>query len=367
MMLVNCGSDTKQAPNPVVPPQTNSFAFIQEIPGQGYLFTPMLGTFTISGTNVQFSATAIKDPGTGQVVSAEFGSLILSNDGSKAAFEVYGGMGDVSNNQWDVFVANSNGTGLVQVTNDSYADELPQFSPNGSKVIFVSFRPGPNEYEQGQIVARNVDGSGEQVLPMPAGAEETWTPTYSPDGSKIAFSAWGYDGNDNEFAGIFVMNADGTNPHMLTNPMSPECYCWDEAPSYTSDGSKIVFAREDETSQTTEDVYIMNSDGSNVTKLTDGVGINSDPLVLKLTGTGDKILISSNRANPSSYNDFDIYSMNTDGTGLARLTNNSIFDGFCQEWFEWGDIAARHRQPMQRHVPHYLYQKHYPGHVPLRW
>ncbi len=365
--LIACSSSSKKV---VVQPQTSAFAFVQEAAGQSYMFTPMLGKYVTTGSSTVFTATSVMDPSTNQPVTAEFWSIVLSADGKKATFDLAGGL-DGNSGQWDIWVANSDGTGNpVQVTNDSYDDAMPQFSPDGTKVVFTSYRPLLDGYDHYQIVIRNADGTGEQVLPMPPSADQTWAPTYSPDGTKIAVEAWGYD--TSYFDGIFIMNADGSNAQMLTNPSSTGCDCLDETPAFTADGSKITFSRDtyDPSADTeTEDIYIMNADGTGVTKLTDGVGINSDPLAFTIPGVGERILFSANRDNltVTGSGGFDLYSMKTDGTGLTRLTVNSLFDAFSAEWYESGGAAAAARRA-RRFTPNYHPRNeiHNPAHK-MRW
>src|SRR5205823_13331562 len=135
---------------------------------------------------------------------------------------------------------------------------------------------------------------------------------------------------------IFVMNTDGSNPVMLTNPYGT-CDCYDEDPMFTADGAKIVYSRDDWTNSTeVEDIFIMNADGTGVTKLTDSKGINFDPMV-----KGNKIFFSSNRDSLNAgANGYELYVMNLDGTGLTRLTNNTTYDAFSGEWYESGGSGS---------------------------
>jgi TolB protein len=285
-----------------------------------------------------FTATEVKDPDTGEVVNAHMWSIILSAKGDGVVFDLWGGTVDHPSEQWDIWVGNADGTGLAQVTNDSYEDLMPQFSPDGTKVVFNSYRGCDGNCAE-QIIIRNVDGSGEQVLPLPVGTENTWAPTFSPDGTKIAVEIWGYNETLGEFDGIFTMNTDGTNQQMITNPWA-EADVWDEMPSFTKDGSKIVFNRVDYSSESrVENVFIMNADGSNVTMLTDNKGYNLDPLIL-----GDMILLNSNRDETASGNSgYEIYRMNLDGSNLTRLTSNALFEGFCiDRYVSEGESAAQH-------------------------
>jgi Tol biopolymer transport system component len=348
--LLHCGGSSTPAVTPP-PAQANTVAFLQQKPNSNLLY-PVLGR--LSGS--QFTTAMIKDPATGNYVSAAIGSIVLSRDVNKATFEVFGGTdNNAPNNQWDIYVGTIDGATLTQVTNDTYADVVPHFDPAGTKVVFTSKRPVGGG-QQLVTVIRNVDGTGEQVLPSPAGADGTWHATFSPDGSKLAVEAWGIT-DTTVFDGIFVMNADGSHPTMLTNADSIECYCEDENPYFTSDGTRIVFNRQNWTNGAS-DIYIMKTDGTEVTRLTGGTGANFDPLIVRDAATSvDRILFSSNRDTVNAGRDgFDIYKINLDGTGLQRLTSNSLYDGFNLEHYEDTATASvrMHHQPHTPTPPEHL-------------
>ena len=131
IVLIACGGSSSR---PVV--QTSTVAFLQETQNRDGLFFPMLGTFSVAANDVRFTAKpAAIDSGTGQNVSAALGSIFLSVSGKKAVFDLYGGTIDAPSTHWDIWVADSDGSRLVQVTNDTYEDAMPQFSPDGTKVI----------------------------------------------------------------------------------------------------------------------------------------------------------------------------------------------------------------------------------------
>jgi Tol biopolymer transport system component len=82
-------------------------------------------------------------------------------------------------------------------------------------------------------------------------------PVYSPDGSQIAFcKKWIY-GYYN-FSEIWVMNSDGANIKRMTNSYI------DTYPAWSPDGAKIAFTRGE-----VKKLYIMESDGSDLTKIMD--------------------------------------------------------------------------------------------------
>ena len=347
VFLLSCGSDSTKSVSSITP-TTTSFAFIQQKPNS-YLYYPALGKFT----GDQFTTSMVKDPATGNYVSAEIGSIFLNAKGDKAVFELYGGTDNANpTGWWDIYVGTIDGASLSQVTNDDDFDEVPQFNPAGTKIVYSSV--GADTAGQWATVIRNADGTGEQVLPQPLGAEGTWHPSFSPDGTKIAVEAESMSAST-PFDGIIVMNADGSNPALLTTAYAPpDCWCSDKEPFFTTDGSHIVFTRYNfpPDGVDTVDIYIMKANGTAVTRLTDGRGINFDPIVVRGSNNADRILFSSNRDNLSSgAAGFELYTMKTDGSGLTRLTNNTVYDGFHQQLFFQGDGASVVRAHQLRHWP----------------
>ena len=125
---------------------------------------------------------------------------------------------------------------------------------------------------------------------------------------KIAFTS-NRDGNDE----IYVMNADGTGVTRLTdNPAS------DQQPAWSPDGSRIAFTS---TRDGNFDIYVMNADGTGVTRLTTTTTHRGSTLP---AWCGNRIAFESDR-----YLEYfpDIFVMNEDGTGITRLTiANADFD-----------------------------------------
>ncbi len=116
---------------------------------------------------------------------------------------------------------------------------------------------------------------------------------------KIVFSS-GRDGVDLE---IYVMNGDGTNQTRLTNNSVA-----DKDPAFSSDGSRIVYS-------SNRDIYVMNADGSNKVALTND-GFASDETDPAFSPDGARIAYAS---------DSQIYTMNAfDGTDKRRLTNGAF-------------------------------------------
>jgi Tol biopolymer transport system component len=123
---------------------------------------------------------------------------------------------------------------------------------------------------------------------------------------RIAFAST-RDGNSE----IYVMNADGTNQTRLTNNLAD-----DQNPSMSPDSSKIAFTSNRDSAY--YQIYLMNADGTNVTRLTNHSAMDFSP---SFKSDGSKIVFSS-RPDGNS----DIYVMNADGTNQIRLTNDPSGD-----------------------------------------
>ena len=148
----------------------------------------------------------------------------------------------------------------------------PAWSPTGADIAYVS-RPAENPTAQG-IYAVHPDGTGirtvweqqRQFAPWP-----TSDPDYSPDGSKIIFSTL-YPGNDYQ---IWVVPAAGGTPVRLTNNASA-----DVDAVWSPDGTKIAFASDRDGNF---EIYTMNADGTNQTRITNDPATSSTQVA---TGPG---------------------------------------------------------------------------------
>jgi hypothetical protein len=227
----------------------------------------------------------------------------FSPDGSKIAFV------SSRNGNFEIYVMNADGSGQTRLTNNPANDIDPSFSPDGSKIAFVSRRDGNFE-----IYVMNADGSGQTRLTNNPGFDSA--PSFSPDGSKIAFLS-NRDGN----LEIYVMNADGSGQTRLTNNTVN-----DEEPAFSPDGSKIAFLSNRDGNF---EIYVMNADGSNQINLTNNTADDLNPA---FSPDGSKIAFASYRDG----GDLEVYVMNADGSGQTRLTNNPGFDHEPS----WGALVA---------------------------
>ena len=102
----------------------------------------------------------------------------------------------------EIWVADTNGTNPKQLTFIGGDTRDPQWSPDGSKIVFDSQKASPP-----QIYVMNADGSNLKQLTMKGASDPAW----SPDGKHIV-----YTDVRKEYGILFIMNADGSNKRQLT-------------------------------------------------------------------------------------------------------------------------------------------------------
>ena len=200
---------------------------------------------------------------------------------------------------FEIYVMNPDGGGLVRLTNNPAEDTQPTWSPDGTRLAFVSNRDGNKE-----IYVVNADGSG--TTRVTNNAAEDFDPAWSPSTTtpQIAFVTH-RDGNDE----VYVMNPDGTGLINLTQNTAD-----DVNPSWAPSATLLAFASNRDGDKF--EIYRMTSTGTTQTRLT-----NNSFNDVATTWPSGRITFQSDRDG----ND-EIYTMNVDGTSQTRVTNNAAFD-----------------------------------------
>jgi TolB protein len=243
---------------------------------------------------------------------------------------------DVDRSHAAIFTVNPDGTKVMRVTRPpaGVIDTEPDWSPEGKKIAFERQLPCPaggpkNGFNNTCDLVYTVQRDGKRLKSLVAcnfvaagavpdscvGADQ---PAWSPDGSQIAFvynlSDDAYVGSLTLNAGIWIVNADGTGLHQVTQRTPGSS--WDLGPQWSPDGSKLVFERFDFVAQASA-VFTAKIDGSSLFQVTQWAlnGGNSPDW----SPDGRWILFRGEPADGSG----NVYKIRPHGTGLTNLTNGA--------------------------------------------
>ena len=205
---------------------------------------------------------------------------------------------------YDVFIMNADGSDKQNLTNSPYYEKHPQFSPDGSFIIFQAWQKGKMEIFfsnllDGNIINLTKNTASHDIIPQGN--------AFSPDEQEIVFTSE-RDGNRN----IYIMNTDGTNQIQLTDHSAA-----DYEPVYSPDGLSIIFTSERDGNK---EIYIMNNNGLNLKNLSNNPADDWNP---RYYPDNHKIVFQSLRDGPTNW---EIYMMTLEGKRQTNLTNHPRTD-----------------------------------------
>jgi Tol biopolymer transport system component len=189
---------------------------------------------------------------------------------------------------------------------------------SAEKLVFCS---GTNDPGGALIYTCNINGSNWIKLSGNHKGADLF-PKWSSDGSKIVF----FSDRDGDYYQIYSMNSDGSNQTRLTRSDEEDTH-----PEWSPDGNKIAFTSRRVNG--VDHIFIMNADGSGVRQLTSGDNEDGAPA---WSPDGSRIAFQGRRGN-----NVDIFIINAGGSGITKLTDNNQIDAF-PEWSPDGKKIVYH-------------------------
>lgn len=197
--------------------------------------------------------------------------------------------------------------------------------PSGSGLLVFAMAPEGADAAQTDIYSMKPDGSNLTRLTSSApdatgNIQPQGSPALSPDRSRIVYVAVSASNGQSQ-SQLKIMNAGGTNARVLSGTEGATC------PTWSFDGTRIAFSKGN------DGLFLLNADGSGLRQLTDKganpswsrqniIAFNAAPDV-RVTSTGALTRRSRAVLPPTTSTYTDIYSLGADGTNLRRLTSQT--------------------------------------------
>jgi Tol biopolymer transport system component len=218
-----------------------------------------------------------------------------------------------SDNDLEIYSITTDGKNLTRLTDNGFMDLYPVWSPDGTRIAFLSKREKDLDIyvmaaDGGNIRRLHDSGSND--------ADIDWV-----DGC-IVFTS--------QFA-IWKINDDGSQPIQITNP--PDRGQWgntnlpagDYDPRLSPDGKKVIFERLEDTSKPNGgyNIFVADADGTGEARLTDTSYAQG---LVSWSHSGDRLVYMVAAINGEGK--YDIYMMNSDGTDNRDITPDYFPAGF---------------------------------------
>jgi Tol biopolymer transport system component len=179
----------------------------------------------------------------------------MSPDGAKVAFvsDRYG--------RAELYLTRAEGSTPARLTTDGCFHQHPSWSPDGRQLYWERqcadgmFRIVRGDLKYDEDGSQGMYASLVNVRELTGQEANNNWPRVSPDGTSVVFTSY-RDGN----AEVYIMDVNGANQRRLTNNAAA-----DEAATWSSDGRQLAFASNRDGDY---DIYVMNTDGSGQSALT---------------------------------------------------------------------------------------------------
>jgi TolB protein len=254
-----------------------------------------------------------------------------SPDGKWIAFSTIGENAHAGGNS-EIYLMRSDGTSApISVTDNPESDLSPAWSPDGIYVAYHAYdKRGSGVY----LLNVNCVLSSTTCNLSPLFLVKGDHPSWSPNGEQVVYEeAFPWNG------GIFIINADSTGEPVRVSPTDQYCH----RPQWSPRGDQIAF-------DCGGTIYVTNADGSNLTRLVDDADTPRwSPDGSQIAFVGGKLL-DMDLGESVGFAGFDspaptsnaLFIMNADGTNIRRLTSN---DYQVISQFKWLPVAANQARP----------------------
>lgn len=277
------------------------------------------GRILYSSSSIGLQALVGIRPDTGQrrLLVSDATQPRWSRDGRQLAFVRHVGRAGT----FEVLVSDDSGANVRNVTRHPAADELPSWSPDGSRIAYSTERGG----DEALVDVYTSSSDGTDPRPLAVGPENEADPDWSPDGSTVLFARFPPFREKPPPGDVYAIDiATGVERRLTDHPATDELARW------SPDGRSIVFMSE-RTGR--RQLFLMNADGSDQRPFLASASHDTSPA---WSPDGRHIAFTRFRAKS-----VELWIANADGTGASRLGIACASE----------DCLEHHPSPSWRDVP----------------
>lgn len=214
------------------------------------------------------------------------------------------------NEQSEIYIQRVDGLSVTQLTNDHAADANPAFSPDGNRIAYSSNRSGSWD-----LYVMDIDGRNH--VQVTAGPTQDLHPTWSPDGTTLCYSSVGSRSDQWE---LWLVNVESMEKRMIGYGLFPS---WSPDPKV----NRIAFQRARQRGSRWFSLWMMDLVDGEARRVTE-VAVSTNAAIVKPSWSPDGTRLAfSTIVEPAKTHggkplgQQDIWLIDADGTNRRRLTD----------------------------------------------
>ena len=237
-------------------------------------------------------------------------------------------MGRDVDQSWRIYVMNADGSGTTALSPEGEDDTAPVWSPDGQKIAFVSQRDGNREiYVTDADCASLPTGCGQNAINVTRHPADDWTPAWSPDGKRLAFSSIRAGNWEIFVLDTTCLSAPESCPDSLIQITADGN--GNLAPIWSPDGTRLAFSNK---ATGNWDIYTMTTSGSDLRQVTTDPSNDLSPA---WSPDGSRLAFESNRDG-----NVEIYLMDANGGAAQNISNFPLANDHGPTWSPDGQLLV---------------------------